>query len=244
MTTPTDLPPPKPSVRNPPPTLFSGPPSQNNSRVSLHSILIHPPSAPSIGASSIHPPSTRLRTLDTNPTLSPTTLPVYHTPAGAPIPPDTDAQWAETQASLAEVELSASRAHVFGAAHARALEELRAAQIALAQAWARSEGDEDERGGRGVERGAGVGVGGMASSKSRSPAERPGSGGEEVVARQRREANDRYFGRVNGGVLDVVAKLEDVAAAMRGVERETSGFWREGGRGNGTASSSAASSGG
>src|SRR5277367_5432359 len=55
----------------------------------------------------------------------------------------TDALWAEMQATLAEVELSAARGtHFFGPEHSAALEELRKAQIALAQAWARSEADE------------------------------------------------------------------------------------------------------
>ncbi|KAK7208687.1 hypothetical protein V2G26_015865 [Clonostachys chloroleuca] len=55
----------------------------------------------------------------------------------------TDALWAEMQATLQEVELSASGGtHVFGPEHDRKLNELRAAQIALAQAWARSEADE------------------------------------------------------------------------------------------------------
>ena len=44
-------------------------------------------------------------------------------------------------------------------------------------------------------------------------------------ARRRREANDRYFGRVDQGVRDVVARLEEVAAAMRAVEHETREVW-------------------
>ena len=46
-----------------------------------------------------------------------------------------------------------------------------------------------------------------------------------VHARRRREANDRYFGRVDQGVRDVVARLEEVAAAMRAVEHETRDVW-------------------
>jgi hypothetical protein len=46
-----------------------------------------------------------------------------------------------------------------------------------------------------------------------------------LLARKRREANDRYFQRVNQGVLDVVAKLEDVAIAMRAVEQESKELW-------------------
>jgi septum formation topological specificity factor MinE len=60
------------------------------------------------------------------------------------------------------------------------------------------------------------------------------AGGEEVeeetevdilLARKRREANDRYFQRVNQGVLDVVSKLEEVAIAMREVELESKELW-------------------
>jgi hypothetical protein len=48
-----------------------------------------------------------------------------------------------------------------------------------------------------------------------------------LLARKRREANDRYFQRVNDGVLNVVAKLEDVAGAMQLVERESRDIWGE-----------------
>ena len=48
-----------------------------------------------------------------------------------------------------------------------------------------------------------------------------------VLARERREANDRYFDRVNSGVLDVVAKLDEVAQAMRSVERESKDIWND-----------------
>ncbi|KAF4927050.1 hypothetical protein CGCVW01_v002608 [Colletotrichum viniferum] len=172
----------------------------------------------------------------------------------------TDALWAEMQATLEEVELSASGGtHVFGPDHDRKLEELRAAQIALAQAWARSEADEAiETGQRSNASAAGeevrnlksavLGETGMGSDSGDGPrstgtgSARPGSsGGTErlgakleqetevdiLLARKRREANDRYFQRVNQGVLDVVAKLEDVAVAMRAVEQETKDIWAE-----------------
>lgn len=55
----------------------------------------------------------------------------------------TDGLWAEMQATIEEVELSASGGtHVFGSGHGQKLCELRSAQIGLAQAWARSEADE------------------------------------------------------------------------------------------------------
>ncbi len=186
------------------------------------------------------------------------------------------------QATLEGVELSAaggttgggiggssSTARVFGPDHERKLDELRVAQIALAQAWARSEADEAiETTGGGAGGKAGVGEGGGAGvSEARSVATdappggvgvksaagtgsaRPGSsgfgvgggqqdrlGGQKVeetevdilLARKRREANDRYFHRVNQGVLDVVAKLEEVAIAMRAVEQESKELWGDG----------------
>ncbi|KAK2607714.1 hypothetical protein N8I77_006375 [Diaporthe amygdali] len=173
----------------------------------------------------------------------------------------TDALWAEMQATLEEVELSASGGtRVFGPEHDRKLAELRAAQIALAQAWARSEADEaietsiapgtaSEKGAGAESKtegttvgGAGAGTDGGARSAGTASV-RPGSAGigaerlgqkleEETeidikFARKRREANDRYFQRVNQGVLDVVAKLEDVATAMRKVEQESKDVWGE-----------------
>ncbi|KAH6640676.1 hypothetical protein F5144DRAFT_544835 [Chaetomium tenue] len=150
----------------------------------------------------------------------------------------TDALWAEMQATLEAVELTAggssggggagrdtaartSTARVFSPDHERKLDELRAAQIALAQAWARSEADEA------IETTAAGGAGAAGEGTERS-------GGKKVeeetevdilLARKRREANDRYFQRVNQGVLDVVSKLEEVAIAMRAVEQESKELW-------------------
>jgi Disordered region of unknown function (DUF5315) len=156
------------------------------------------------------------------------------------------------QSTLEEVELSdVNGTHVFGPEHAKALEELRAAQIGLAQAWARSEADDA---GETADKGVGGGKGLALGSEGRSELDtvgstvsgRPGSSsgigaaGERIgskleeeteadilLARRRREANDRYFQRVNGGVLDVVAKLEEVASAMRAVEQESRDIWGE-----------------
>lgn len=167
----------------------------------------------------------------------------------------TDALWAEMQITLEEVELSAvNGTHVFGPEHANALEELRTAQIGLAQAWARSEADdggdsEKLGGGKGLAFGSEgrsaldtvgstVSAGGRPGSSSGigigagSGAERIGAQLDEteadiLLARRRREANDKYFQRVNGGVLDVVAKLEEVAAALRAVEQESRDIWGE-----------------
>lgn len=170
------------------------------------------------------------------------------------------------QATLEEAELSASGGtHVFGPDHDRKLAELRVAQIALAQAWGRSEADETaggsmtsetevrnlksalgDVGGMAAAVAAGashgaiipsgnvkgatdgtdagkstIGTGSAQPSSSGLDGEKLGAKLEEeterdiLLARNRREANDRYFSKVDQGVRDVVAKLEDVAIAMR-----------------------------
>lgn len=173
----------------------------------------------------------------------------------------TDALWAEMQATLEEVELSASGGtRVFGPDHERKLSELRTAQIALAQAWARSEADDaiETVGGHnksgstaadgteGVAKSEAVTGTDGAKSTAGTGSGRPGSSGmggsadklgarldketevDILLARKRREANDNYFQRVNQGVLDVVARLEEVATAMRAVEQESKDVWGDG----------------
>ena len=173
-----------------------------------------------------------------------------------------DALWAEMQSTLAEVEVSAANgSHIFGAGHANALEELRTAQLALAQAWAKSEVDEleshaardDAEDGEPVSAGAGE-VGGKekdrkngAKQQQQEEQRRPGSAGNNgdgkerkktleeetendvLLAKTRREANDRYFEQVNNSVLDAVKKLDEVAGAMRKVAMESRDIWSEDG---------------
>ncbi|KAJ5051582.1 uncharacterized protein L3040_001358 [Drepanopeziza brunnea f. sp. 'multigermtubi'] len=252
-------------LREPPPSLFLGPPSQNASHVSLPGVTTVQPSKPS------RAPLFRQRShlaargnLDGSPdTTLGSSLPRNAPPrqqqdAEVKKQADrTDALWAEMQTTLEEVELNAvSGTHVFGAEHGKALESLRAAQIELAQAWARSEADEaiesTDKGSKTVG-GKGLAFGSearsaldTAGSTVPSASGRPGSSGiamgtahsmgssmeEEteadiLLARKRREANDRYFQRVNEGVLDVVAKLEHVANAMKAVEQESRDIWGE-----------------
>ncbi|TVY26661.1 hypothetical protein LHYA1_G004138 [Lachnellula hyalina] len=188
------------------------------------------------------------------PTSVPRAVPRGHQdPEGKKQADRTDALWAEMQSTLEEVELSAvNGTHVFGPQHARALQELRATQIGLAQAWARSEADEAGEtgsggkglalggeglsaldtvdstvsGGAGGRTGSSTGIGGDAGERMGSKLEQE-TEADILLARRRREANDRYFQRVNGGVLDVVAKLEEVASAMRAVEQESRDIWGE-----------------
>lgn len=253
-------------LREPPPALFLGPPSQNASHVSLPGVTaVQPPNPSSLNPSRaplIRQRSQRMagRTnLDGPPDAAiprPAMPRQQQISEGKKQADRTDALWAEMQTTLEEVELNAvSGTHVFGAEHSKALEGLRAAQIELAQAWARSEADEaiesTDKGSKSV------GGKGLALSEGRSALDtlgstvpsasgRPGSSGIAVgtahsmgskmeeeteadilLARKRREANDRYFQRVNEGVLDVVAKLEEVANAMKAVEQESRDIWGE-----------------
>lgn len=148
--------------------------------------------------------------------------------------------------ALDEVELTATNeTHLFGAKHAKALEELRTTQIALARAWAKSEADEAEEVNseeeNRMESRPTTSDGAVPRTDGRhekSASREVGLDGKEkitedekehdlLLARKRREANDRYFDRVNGGVLDVVAKLEVVASAMRVVEQESRDIWSD-----------------
>lgn len=155
--------------------------------------------------------------------------------------------WAEMQKTLADVEVSAmNTSHVLGASHAKALEDLRTAQLSLAQAWAKSEADEltNHENASEVEAAATVpstsfgtkpspGKGKAALAEGQATAFTSNKSLEEETerdihfARKRREANDRYFQQVNRGVLDVVNKLDEVAGAMRRVERESREIWDE-----------------
>ncbi|PSS27293.1 hypothetical protein M430DRAFT_152383 [Amorphotheca resinae ATCC 22711] len=255
--------------REPPPSLFLGPPSQNASHVSIPGgTLTQPPTNTSTLSPSRVPLTRQLSSLSTR-------LPARNNVDGQPdsgvagsLPRSgsrqkqesevkkqadrTDALWAEMQSTLEEVELSATNgAHVFGPEHSKALDELRAAQIQLAQAWARSEADDVVESADKESKGVGSRIGGgmldtlgVEGGKASTAASATGSSGiaaaermssklaEEtesdiLLARKRREANDRYFQRVNDGVLNVVAKLEDVAGAMQLVERESRDIWGE-----------------
>jgi hypothetical protein len=248
--------------RDPPPSLFLHP-SPSASNTSLPNT--HAPAVPFIGQPSNlrtnveHAPSVKS---GRSGTVVPQRAGLYPAESTRATGDRTDLLWSEMQATLEEVELSASGGtHVFGPDHDRKLADLRAAQIALAQAWARSEaddvietaqldhvgsvtgsevrnmkgalGDTSKSGLEGTERSA---VGSSSISRpdsSGTGVERLGHKLEEetevdiLLARKRREANDRYFQRVSQGVIDVVTRLEDVAVAMRAVEQESKEVWNE-----------------
>ncbi|KAI0445697.1 hypothetical protein F4803DRAFT_559999 [Xylaria telfairii] len=249
-------------TRDSPPSLFLHP-SPSASHISLPGINTSaaPPLSSGMNpgsqfpsdasAQQSQPPLTRTGSL-----LNPRNRPVPRLPTGdsARTADRTDALWAEMQATLEEAELSASGGtHVFGPDHDRKLAELRVAQIALAQAWGRSEADDTAGGSmasetevrnlkgalgdgpaEGTDAGKStIGTGSAQPSSSGLDGEKLGAKLEEeterdiLLARNRREANDRYFSKVDQGVRDVVAKLEDVAIAMRAVEQETRGLWGE-----------------
>ncbi|KAJ5086320.1 hypothetical protein NUU61_007627 [Penicillium alfredii] len=236
------------SQRLPPPALFQGPPSHNASNISLSA----PPAASSLATPSgsqpppLHrniSPGNEAASADNRSLLSPF---VSRHPSKNDVD-GSDAIWEEMQSALSEVELSAvTSEHVFGEKHSEALEDLRMKQLKLAQAWARSEADEivdsshnpqDKEGAAATaaKRQGSVDTN-TADATTEQSANRDGVSyrvlDEEtekdiIFARKRREANDRYFDRVNHGVLDVVAKLEEVAQAMRTVERESKDIWSD-----------------
>lgn len=234
--------------RLPPPALFQGPPSHNASNISLSV----PPASSALATPSGNqpPPLHRNRSPhgaeSDNAEKSSLLSPFVSRRQSKNDPDGSDAIWQEMQSALSEVELSAvTSENVFGEKHSEALEDLRLKQLKLAQAWARSEADDEV-----VDPSHGADA---ASTKANSTRQRgetnvkddaatehsAGRGSvshhmldEETekdirLARKRREANDRYFDRVNQGVLDVVAKLEEVAQAMRTVERESKDIWSD-----------------
>ncbi|RMZ78445.1 hypothetical protein DV737_g3888, partial [Chaetothyriales sp. CBS 132003] len=229
-----------PSQRLPPPTLFQGPPSRNASTISLalpgESLKDHPDGR---GAASARPslgsPAAAAPFAEGSLRQPPTQADDFHA----------ESLWAEMQHTLADVQLTAmSSSHVFGAEHAKALEDLRTAQLSLAQAWAKSQADEivdndldDDDADNVVS--AGLTAGLTASVKDAGPGARTVEAAvaqssenleEETErdirrARKRKEANDRYFKQVNQGVLEVVSRLDGVAGAMRRVQKKSRDLW-------------------
>lgn len=133
----------KPS-RLPAPSLFVGPPSRNTSQLSVSRQL-----APESHGRSNREPITRQRSALSRPfesADSPAEETAKRQEGESRLRKDsekeTEARWREMQSTLNEVELTAqSSTHVFGESHAKALDALRDAQIALAYAWGR--GNED-----------------------------------------------------------------------------------------------------
>src|ERR1700761_2726476 len=143
--------------RLPAPSLFVGPPSRNASNISINSPSKDPGSATRapLGRQRSHLGERTKNDKSEGPVtpsdaLSPGPFSRRQPPQPAKAEQEsneqTDALGAEMQNTLEEVELSAtSGTHVFGPDHSKALEELRTAQIALAQAWAKSEAEEESQ---------------------------------------------------------------------------------------------------
>ncbi|RMZ83698.1 hypothetical protein DV738_g1093, partial [Chaetothyriales sp. CBS 135597] len=138
----------------------------------------------------------------------------------SPPPRGTRPPLSQMQHTLADVQLSTmSSTHVFGAENARALEDLRTAQLSLAQAWAKSQADETVDNDLDDDDADNAAVA-QSSQNLEEETEM-----DIRRARKRKEANDRYFQQVNQGVLEVVSKLDDVAGAMRRVQKKSRDLW-------------------
>ncbi|KAK4545435.1 hypothetical protein LTR36_002785 [Oleoguttula mirabilis] len=243
--------------RLPAPTLFVGPPSRNASQLSVSR------QGNDGNLKSGPHPLNRQKSALAKP---------YNTDAGAAgdangIPAlkkqsekSVDAKWREMQSTLNEVELTAqSSTHVFGESHAKALDDLRNAQVELARAWGRGnedkasqaatnsmqgqdinrfQGAEDiasDRFGQQRRRGdTDASASTTLSDESTTTTGTARTGRSQLedetaqdikLASERRAANEAYFKKVDEGVKDVVAKLEVVAEAMRGVEGESRSLW-------------------
>ncbi|KJX94737.1 hypothetical protein TI39_contig4162g00009 [Zymoseptoria brevis] len=260
--------------RLPAPTLFVGPPSRNASQLSI--------ARPPTQDTNSKPSTTRLRSNLAGPSSPPRTRNDHRDTdtAAAAAPPlrkasnkNLESRWKDMRATLNEVEITAqSSTHVFGEAHAAALDTLRQAQVELARAWGRgsesrpsssstthspstSAGGNDgvdihrfkgaddlafDRANRVRKRGdTNTSASTALSDESGLSEERVKSGETRLedetaqdvkLASERRAANEAYFKKVDSGVKDVVAKLEKVAEAMRGVESEGRSLWSESGR--------------
>lgn len=152
-----------------------------------------------------------------------------------------DAHWAALQSTLSDIELSAaSSAHVFNSNHAKALEDLRAAQVELARAWGQTDAEDvstlpspDLR--MNKENGAKKDEDKQHYGNPHKDQERQAEQNERKLstattldltsAARRREASDKYFAAVKDGVADVVRKLDGVADAMREVEMQSRDIW-------------------
>ncbi|ETI23622.1 hypothetical protein G647_05424 [Cladophialophora carrionii CBS 160.54] len=272
--------------RLPPPALFQGPPSKNASHISLALPTDRVPGAPSTETENAGHQHRIIRPSRVPPASSfsgPSSGHLHQRASGArggAVADDNRAEqlWAEMQKTLADVELSAmNTSHVFGASHLHALEDLRTAQLSLAQTWAKTEADEllehdfdttsrnEANVGAALEAKASAATAALPPMSNSTPSTARGKGttpqtgsspatakdGKDAkdagkpgafandknleeeterdiqLARKRREANDRYFSQVNRGVLEVVSKLDEVAGAMRRVERESREIWDE-----------------
>ena len=139
-----------------------------------------------------------------------------------------ETRWAEMQNTLDEVEAKAERGpRIFGAAHSDALAALQDAHVALAQSWAKSEQEEVAQGPRDTSESGTTRPRAESTDGAKNALEEE-TENDILLARRRREYNDRYFQRVNDSVRDAISKLDGVARAMQEVERESKELWEDG----------------
>ncbi|KAJ5489661.1 hypothetical protein N7539_004551 [Penicillium diatomitis] len=239
---------PQGSQRLPPPSLFQGPPSHNASNLSLSVPPAGTPLPPG-NQPPLLPRRTSYRDKDQSSSDRRGSFSPFASKRLSNLDADgSDAIWQEMQSALSEVELSAvASQNVFGEKHAQALEDLRTKQLKLAQAWARSDAEDipvdmepvtadkasSAKGSKPSESREGNFTEGRAKNqptmRERGPHRNLNEETEKdiILARKRREANDRFFNQVNQGVLDVVAKLEEVSQAIRAVEKESKDIWSD-----------------
>ncbi|OKL58962.1 hypothetical protein UA08_05520 [Talaromyces atroroseus] len=223
------------SQRLPPPSLFQGPPSRNESSNSVQVGLLPGNQA---SASAQRPGAQRTWSrISTTSAAGNRSISPFMTRTMLPKETESaEALWQEMQNTLAEVELSAFKGeHVFGEEHSKALEELRIKQLKLAQTWTRHDAEEvdektddtDQPEPQTQKTGTALDKAGTTDSTATYKALEAETEKDLQQARKRRQANDQYFERVNNGVLDVVASLEEVAEAMRAVKRESEDIWSD-----------------
>lgn len=133
--------------RLPAPTLFVGPPSRNASQISVSRTGLDPGNTKSGRPNTGRNRTARSRIYQTDADGAADESPKETKETSAfskPSEKSIDAKWREMQSTLNEVELTAqSSTHVFGETHARALDDLRKAQVDLAKAWGRGSEDKD-----------------------------------------------------------------------------------------------------
>lgn len=162
-----------------------------------------------------------------------------------------DAHWAALQSTLSDIELSAgSSAHVFGTGHAKALEELRAAQVELARAWGQTDSEDASTLPTKEKKSPDTAQRNSKDTSNKETQEKQHQSNKEqekqaeqnerklstattldlTSAARRREASDKYFAAVKEGVAEVVRKLDGVADAMREVEMQSRDIWGDDGK--------------
>ncbi|CAD0099957.1 unnamed protein product, partial [Aureobasidium mustum] len=246
------------SQRLPAPSLFVGPPSHNASNASLTrantdtsqnsrsvpSSAIPGPSSPSLNHNTSLSRSNTATSRQNNASLSRqnTNLSRQNTRDALTL-----------QSTLSDIELSAgSSAHVFGTGHAKALEELRAAQVELARAWGQTDSEDvstlptkearspDAAQQRNSKDASKEATQDKHQSNNHKEQEKQAEQNERKLstattldltsAARRREASDKYFAAVKEGVAEVVRKLDGVADAMREVEMQSRDIWGDDGK--------------